>query len=601
MAIARAEASAVRRRQALLVLAVAGILGFRVGYVAFPTWHVAVETAQVVAGLVQYPPGNPLYVYHTKLWTVLHQIGAVLLLLDVSERQLSLLLSGLLGMISLQALAMIVYALSADALLAIGAPFVIFLSRAAENGASYPIALMGTDHTYGAMALSLSVLTIGLLGSGCARAGGLLLGIVPAVHASMGAWLWLTVGIAAAWNGRDTRAHWRPAFKYFAIGAVLTVASLAVQLAFIYDVPAVDSDEARRYLSAFTAFWDGHRRPVSLTSNGVLLNGATLMLGCIWLYRFADDLSPPGILAVRILVVSAVLAFGSVAVSYIPPERLPVSLLTLMPTRLLNINAMVFPACLFGLIGSSRSRPWSAMLLAFYAAGLLLVRDSMFWSTGEPSALAGVRTYLLPLNLMAAVAVLVSLARRFASTNPYVVSGLSRTPQGAGRTGAAAVRGAMLAVLAIALVRTLGMKSTTVLLDRTNQTFFAFIGQSDGLLATAGDYHLIQLMTRRPVLLNSGALDTMSYAPESAPAMYRALKDVYNIDLLHPPADVAPGLGAIPHTFNRPVWDSFSADKWREIRKQYNVTQVLAETTYQLNLPVAAQFRSFKLYNIPEP
>jgi hypothetical protein len=108
-------------------------------------------------------------------------------------------------------------------------------------------------------------------------------------------------------------------------------------------------------------------------------------------------------------------------------------------------------------------------------------------------------------------------------------------------------------------------------------------------------------MTRRPVLLNSGALDTLSYAPESGPSMYRILKDVYNIDLLHPPVHVAPGLSAIPHGFNRPVWESFSPEKWREIRKQYNVTQVLAETTYELNLPVAAQFRSFKLYNIPAP
>ena len=47
------------------------MLGFRIGYVNFPTWQVAVETAQVGAGFVHYPAGNPFYICDTKLWTIL--------------------------------------------------------------------------------------------------------------------------------------------------------------------------------------------------------------------------------------------------------------------------------------------------------------------------------------------------------------------------------------------------------------------------------------------------------------------------------------------------------------------------------------------------
>ena len=71
------------------------------------------------------------------------------------------------------------------------------------------------------------------------------------------------------------------------------------------------------------------------------------------------------------------------------------------------------------------------------------------------------------------------------------------------RVGPVIRRAALFAVLAIALTRTLALKSTTTLLDRTNQSFFALIGQGEGLLATAGDFHRIQLMTRRAVLLDS--------------------------------------------------------------------------------------------------
>ena len=103
------------QHQWLWVLAASGLLGFHVGMVGFPTWQVAVETAQVVAGLVTYPPGNPFYVYHTKAWTILHQICAVLLKAGVSEIALSKALSGLLGMASFQALALLAYAIGGDA------------------------------------------------------------------------------------------------------------------------------------------------------------------------------------------------------------------------------------------------------------------------------------------------------------------------------------------------------------------------------------------------------------------------------------------------------------------------------------------------------
>ena len=64
----------------VLVLIVSGIGGFHAGFVTFPDWQVAVETAQVTSGIVAYPPGNPFLLYHLKLWTVLHQICGALLL-----------------------------------------------------------------------------------------------------------------------------------------------------------------------------------------------------------------------------------------------------------------------------------------------------------------------------------------------------------------------------------------------------------------------------------------------------------------------------------------------------------------------------------------
>ena len=167
------------------------LLGF-----AFDDWQVVVETAQVLAGLVSYPPDNPFFIYHVKVWSILHQISALLLRLGVTEAALSWVISGLLGMLSFQGLALVIYALGRDALVAIGAVFLIYVSRASEYGVVYPIWLAGTMHTYGVFGLGWCVVALGLLGTGWIRSGAVVLGLSPAVHPSIGIWFGAVVAIA---------------------------------------------------------------------------------------------------------------------------------------------------------------------------------------------------------------------------------------------------------------------------------------------------------------------------------------------------------------------------------------------------------------------
>ena len=198
---------------ALWVLLLSGLLGFRLGMTGFPDWQVAVETAQVVAGLVSYPPDNIFYIYHTRLWTVLHQLLAVALRAGVSELTLSLVVSGVQGMLTFQALALFVYALSRDVLLAVGAAALIFFTRAAEFGTVYPLFLLGTEHTYGVVGLSTCVARRGdCFGAGWYRTGALLLGIAPCIHP--GARLvdrCLSVALAVLSDFRRLRVELRPA------------------------------------------------------------------------------------------------------------------------------------------------------------------------------------------------------------------------------------------------------------------------------------------------------------------------------------------------------------------------------------------------------
>jgi hypothetical protein len=161
------------------------------------------------------------------------------------------------------------------------------------------------------------------------------------------------------------------------------------------------------------------------------------------------------------------------------------------------------------------------------------------------------------------------------------------------------VRWASLALTFAAAVLLWRLPPSPPLLDRTNDPIFqAAASERQGLMLTSGSFHLVQLYTRRPVLIDSGALDTLMYAPEGGPGMERILRDAYDIDFFNPPPDVRRSAW-IPHSFNQPTWQGFSRERWREIGSRFDVTQVLTRASYVLDLPVVAEDARFKLYRIP--
>jgi hypothetical protein len=577
---------------AFWVLLLSGILGFRVGMLGFPDWQVAVETAQVVAGLVPYPPDNIFYIYHTRLWTVLHQLLALGLRAGVSELTLSLIVSGVQGMLTFQALALFVYALSRDILLAVGAAALIFFTRAAEYGTVYPLFLLGTEHTYGVVGLSTGVLAVAMLGTGWYRAGALLLGMAPCVHPSLGSWTALVVSIAVLSDIRKLRVELRPALPWFLAGCGVTIASLSIHFSLAPGTPAGMARLSPEDLSAFIRLWDGHRAAVEIRSTGVQLNLTSAIIAFVWLRLFSSALPSPSRLLLRITVASSLLSVAMVPLSWIPPDRLPSALLVLMPGRYLNFGALTFVALLIGLLGSCRAI-WSRLVLLFLSCGLLLTSRSMLWEFLEHHHNMQFHVNIRPLRIIWLSAAL-------------LLAGAAWTSRGQGaksREPSHSLHRSHLFLLSLVVLMTMrqhGELSGAHFHDRTNDVFFADIARGPGVLLVAGDLHLIQLRTRRPVLLDTGGLDAVMYSLETGAPMQRMLRDIYGLELLHPPPD-AVGAGRIPALSHRDTWERYSPERWREIRRDFGVTQVLAYSDWTLQLPVASQSRRLLLYDIPGP
>lgn len=584
----------------LWVLVISGLVGFRIGLVGYPTWHICVETAQVVAGLVRYPADNPFYIYHTKLWSLVIQACAILLKAGMSEITLSLALSGLLGMISFQALAMVTYAISRDALVAIAASLVVFVSGVTDYGPIYPIWLVGTHHSYGAIGLSTFVLAIGLIASGYLRSGAFLLGVGPAVHPSVGIWVGSVAVAAFAWTFAGLREELRPAVKYFLAGCAITLLSAAVQVAFIYDVPQVDAAAVERSFSTFERLWDAHRRArVTFADTGVTFNRTIVALTLIWLIGFARDLPRSALFLLRAAAIAGVISLGVVFLTWIPPDSMPRTLSILMPARLLNLNIVLAGPLVIGLVAAYRHRRAAQVLLVGLMAGLLLTSKSLLWRWLAALGIQPWSVRIDPVLLFEAAGLTIVCVALWQATRLPVDRPLETEspPPVAGRL----FRGAVAGVVALAVVLSWQVTGPrTIFRDRTNDRFFAAVAADRrGLTVSAGSFQLLQLYTRRPILIDSGALDTMVYAPEGGPATARIVTEVYGIDFFDPPREIWSG-SVIPHDANKLTWSRFTGQRWRELRRTYNVSQIVTRSDYELDLPMVAEADGLRLYRIPD-
>ena len=276
-----------------------------------------------------------------------------------------------------------------------GVALLLFVSGVTNAGALYPIFLMGVPFTYGVVGLSLIVLVAASYGSGLHRWSAFLLGFAPAVHTGLAVWLWVIAGgCLLIERGRGVP---RGAIRWLSAGAAAAGVSYAVHAVMSSGVPGQPVAMDRHYLDAFTAFWDGHRRPVALRELAVLLNGAGLIVSTVWLRTFRATVSAEAALLLRFTQVAAAVSLALVPVTWVPADRMPVPLLVLMPGRVLNIVAMTFPALVLGLCGSSRAA-WQLAMMALMAGALLLGGESMFWrlfAEGRPGWVPAIPTHAI--------------------------------------------------------------------------------------------------------------------------------------------------------------------------------------------------------------
>jgi hypothetical protein len=616
----------------LLLLSAA--CGFGLG-ILFPAWHVAIEPAQVLAGIVTYPDGNPFALYETRLWTGWHQVLTPLLAAGVPERSLTLLLSGLVAALVFVALTAFAHGFGADDRLALATPFVVGVLHPASWEFWYPILLLGHGHTYGMAGLSWLVLACGVLASGRWSLAAFLIGVGPAVHASLGAWLGLLALLAGLARFGDVRPQLPAILRGGLLGVSITALSLGAHLFGQPERPSVDPEVASRYLDAFVRLWDTHRVPGDVTGFGGLLVVVGISLAVTLLRCARREIGAGAAVVLRIYVACGVLGIALALVQRLVPEDvLPNSLLIAMPARLLNLPALAYVPLVIGILCRYR-RDWLAQALLLLLVGVAALRTSfnlgplyalpvigigtigVIARPAERSgavriavigmlAFAGLRATLpsLPLGFRdsaaifayAALAILLFFGSRERTLLRPVVARLRARPRLLEVPLWVAVAG-ILFVTATSVVRGFENRLGRTR-DYSNDRVLGAASERSGLLLVAPRVTTPQLITRRPVLLDPGALDMLPYALAGGPAVERSLRIGYGVDFFAPPR-AALHAAVLPPEFVQPIWEARSAAEWAAVAAALDVTDVLVPATWTLHgIPEIERNPVYALYQL---
>ncbi len=606
----------LEQRRTPVVFWVSAVCGAMVG-LARSEWQVAVEPAQVIAGLVRYPLENPFYVYQVKTWTILHQIAALGLRVGLSEGILSLAFSALIGALVFAGIALWTLAFSESAPLALLSPFFVVVINV-DWGMNYPLMLMDQSHTYGRVGLTFVFLTMALFGVGQYKWGALMLGLAPAFHPSLGAWTGLITLVCLAWGFQELRPRLPEMLRFGLVGGLVTLTSLIFHFTTTYYVPKIDPTLVGQYLSTFIRSWDEHRVPLDLFVLPMLIAMLTVVISLMGLQFLKPELPAHSHFLLRALVVSLTFGAGLPMINQLV-VKLPDSLLVWMPTRLLNFNNLAYLPLVLGLMWRYRDRLWvQANLISILAITFFFAfsPDDQFYLTSEDQ---------LRVFILSGVALVVALRRDALLSFLLIYMGLALAFGSAEQPpvlGATIVASFLVAGLIISVIHTqaegrtflkwlplafLGWNAftfSTATYDMRGNienlwnagTLLTEAPKDDGLLLLGAgrELHLTQLRTRRPILLDPEALDMLPYAPEGGPEFERILREVYGINFF-----TDQGSSTMPIESTKALWESRTPEDWQRIRQEFNVTYIMTLTDWKLQLPEVPQETGNLLYQIP--
>jgi hypothetical protein len=360
-------------QQLVTVLLLAGLCGALLG--ARCGWQTPIESAQVLAGVVQYPPDNPFYAYHVHTWTLLHQVPALLLKIGCSEALTSRLLGAFVGAVALQSIALASYIITQRVGWSVGLALILAASGTLDSFRGvYPLRIVPDRPwaAYGVCGTAWVLLAWGMLAAGMSRCGAVALGLAPAVHPVLGTWGLIVALGAAAWL-RFRRLSVRLCGGWMTGAAAAAAASFMMQRWLWPSLSSKSASEINEYLRIYADAWDTHRQAYPLTSLGMAGAALVAAITCRSICASGAQRASRGFLAC-VLCFSTVAALAMCLATH-APWPWPSWFVAAMPGRFVNLSLLALPALALGLLARSEAQLAGSSIQAGLAPAYAIVHS----------------------------------------------------------------------------------------------------------------------------------------------------------------------------------------------------------------------------------
>ncbi len=629
------------------------LLAGAVPWAAYAILHVVLEgpvldeatvPAQIMTGAVRYPAGHPLAVLMERVPGLNYQLAALEWWLHPGVWRISVVRNLLFLFASTWVPFVATLVLVRRPMWGHLAAVLTLSEGTCRFIGVYLLWVFPSFWSSGHFGIHAAVLVPALLLAGCWRLGGLLLGLLPAIHAAMS----LVVGpwgaaflLASGHRGRP----WGRVLASAAVGlAGVGVMLLAMRLHApdVQPVPPYDATaDGETILRSFMSTTDPHRLPIRVLTPAYLLSPvgfvvlATLLL---WPRRDADDDRTFDRVACAWLValgaIAWALVFGTRIVQAV--GELPIAVLSTMPGRfahvpvllLLPLTVAALVRAVAGLVPARRpaGRVVLALLPLLLVAGLLLDRVAVYsnfvafvwgvwlgleWWAADPAR--------RPVVAAGTLALLVALlVLRLVQDDPAwwifgagiglgaaAVAARVRLPAIEPVAAAACVVAALVAVRGPHVANGWDQGSERISPEEARLAAWldANAGRDELLLTPLWPPTQLQPKTGHPVLIDGVTLLTMTYMPSLAPSLGVMVRDFFGVDYARPET-LRPLLG--PDGTLRPTsevwlaaWRARTCAEWVALGARYGVRLVLAPTGERLDLPRALDGERLTLHTIP--
>jgi hypothetical protein len=583
-------------------VAVSALLGFVTGVWLYPTWQDVIEPAQVLAGVVQYPPDNPVYLYSTSTWTMLHQVVALCIRAGIAERSLAIVISGMLGAVSFVGVALTARAMGATALVAALCPVFIHASGATRFLPGYPVDLVGWPYTYGVLSHGLLLCLVALIGLRRDRAAAFLLGVLPAIHPGVGLWAWCLVGTLGVVYRGTAPARARTVRYWLAGGLLLTVISGLIHVWWFAPDLSTLTPGSPELLRGIRHYWDTHRIPMDWTSPSVLTAVALPLLFAWWQHKRGHLLPPGSQWIASALVIAVCIAVVADVIVRVAPEGIGTFVARPMARRLLCLPLLAAMAWFIGVCNSAAVPVTVRVVTSWLFVALTITFIKPVGHVPMPYHLIRewVDPFVFSWSRVASLVMAISAAAVLVALRLPVP--VQRWCAGWPSRSAAIAWPAALVVMSVFRLGEAVMDGHAALAevqDHRSNVVLSAVHAREGLLLTGGNLHLIQAATRRPILLDGGALDSLVYVPGGAVVSEHIMQRVYGLTLMEPASDDWGPDGALPPWAPQDTWATRSLEDWRAIRDEFGVTDVLTPPEWTLQLPIVAKDDRLVLWSIP--